>query len=170
MQEVQEDPETLLKLQFTSEGKNSRKALVEKAGNRGRGVFSHRRSLGANVTGKFLTAIPAAITHRKTQTQQNIPGLSPDHPSQESKSFLSFPFLSTLQPPNSHCQQRREAAGMFPCQEERVRSGWDLEMLHAPREGGEGMREGGQSLPGLPLPSRGCLTVLHNQILVRLFN
>lgn len=43
-----------------------------------------------------------------------------------------------------------------------VRSRWDLEMLHSPREDREGMSEGGQSLPGLSVPSRGCLTVLHN--------
>lgn len=60
---------------------------------------------------------------------------------------------------------------MFPCQEAagRVRSRWDLEMLHSPREYRQGMREGEQSLPGLPVPSRGSPTVLHNQTLAWLF-
>lgn len=42
-------------------GKKSRKVLVEKAGNRGHDVFSYLRNLGADITGKFLTAIPADI-------------------------------------------------------------------------------------------------------------
>lgn len=45
-----------------------------------------------------------------------------------------------------------------------------MEMLHSPREYREGMKEEGQSLPGLPVPSCGCLTVLHNRIPARLFN
>lgn len=40
LQEVPEDPGTLLKLWFICEGKNSRKVLVEEVGNRGHDVSS----------------------------------------------------------------------------------------------------------------------------------
>lgn len=49
-------------------GKKSREVLVEKAGNRGHDVFSYLRSLGANVTGKFLTAIPADVPPKDPDT------------------------------------------------------------------------------------------------------
>lgn len=42
--------------------------MVEKAGNRGHDVFSYLRSLGANVTGKFLTAIPADVPPKDPDT------------------------------------------------------------------------------------------------------
>lgn len=65
LQEVPEDPETLLKLWFICEGKISRKVLVEND------VFSYLRSLGANVTGKFLTAIPADIKLKDPDTAKH---------------------------------------------------------------------------------------------------
>lgn len=76
LQEVPEDPETLLKLWFIYEGKNSRKVLVEKVGKRGYDVFSDIRSLGANVTGKFLTAIPADITLKHPVTAKHFQSLT----------------------------------------------------------------------------------------------
>lgn len=46
---------------FICEGKKSRKVLVEKAGNRDMMSSPCDTGLGASVTGKFLTAIPADI-------------------------------------------------------------------------------------------------------------
>lgn len=154
---LQEVPETLLKLWFIYEGKNSRKVQVEKGGNRGHDVFSDIKSLGANVTGKFLTAIPADITVKDPDTG-NIPSLSADRPLQKSKFFLSFPLSSYPIP-------FRAAQGS--CRNVSLSRGCRVGPGDAPfsREDREGMREGGQSLPGLPVPSRGCLTVLHNLIL-----
>lgn len=46
---------------------------MEKAGNRGHGIFSYLRSLGANVPGKFLTAIPADITPEERRHRKAFP-------------------------------------------------------------------------------------------------
>lgn len=104
---LQEVPETLLKLWFIYERKNSRKVQVEKVGNRGHDVFSYIKSLGANVTGKFLTAIPADITVKDPDTE-NIPSLSADRPLQKSKFFLSFPPSSCPIPFPSSAEKLQE--------------------------------------------------------------
>lgn len=145
MQEVQEDPETLLKLWFISEGKSSRKALVEKVGNRGHDVFSHLRSLGSQchreVSGSnpcchYIPADPDTGKHFQSLTRPSLTEIQ------------ILPFLSTLQMPNSHCQQRGEAAGMLPWQEAAGEGQEQVGPGDAPfSQGRQGGKEGGRTVP-----------------------
>lgn len=141
MQEVQEDPETLLKLWFISEGKSSRKALVEKVGNRGHDVFSHLRSLGSQchreVSGSnpcchYIPADPDTGKHFQSLTRPSLTEI-------QILPFLSFP-LSRCPIPTANSAGKLQECCPGKRLQERVRSRWDLEMLHSPREGREGRR------------------------------